>query len=84
MATQYRLNETGPEVQERLDQVFPNRDNIATESERAVSEEQELDTVKANRSELLAETERAQGVENNLQDQINEIVSGQTNTNPRC
>lgn len=75
MATEYRLNETGPEVQERLNQVFTNRDNIAAESTRAASEEEELDTVKANRSELQAETERAQGAEAELASRIDVIVN---------
>lgn len=69
MAAEYRLNETGPEVQERLDQVFPNRDNIEAEGIRAEGAEGDLELRKANRAEL-------QAVAQSLQQQINDIVSG--------
>jgi hypothetical protein len=67
MAQNYDLNQTGPELQERIDQVFPNRDNIAAEGERAQGAEQELETVKATREELQAETARAQAAEHELE-----------------
>jgi hypothetical protein len=68
MPQNFDLIQTGPELQERIDQVFPNRDNIAAEGERAQGAEQELETVKATREELQAETARAQAAEQALHD----------------
>lgn len=68
MAQNYDLTQTGPELQERIDQVFPNRDNIAAEGERAQGAEQELETAKATREELQTETTRAQTAEQSLHD----------------
>lgn len=62
----YILTQTGGEVQQLLDQVTPNEQSIAAETERATLAEQ-------------AETERAQGAEANLQQQINDIISGDAN-----
>jgi hypothetical protein len=75
MPQNFDLIQTGPELQERIDQVFPNRDNIAAEGERAQGAEQELEEAKATRQELQAETARATEKENNLQAQIDAIVS---------
>lgn len=75
MPQNFDLTQTGPELQERIDQVFPNRDNIEAEGERAQGAEQELDETKATRGELQAETARATEKENNLQAQIDAIVS---------
>lgn len=68
MAQNFDLAQTGPELQERIDQVFPNRDNIAAEGERAQGAEQELEAAKATREELQAETARAQAAEQALHD----------------
>lgn len=68
MAQNFDLSQTGPELQERIDQVFPNRDNIAAEGERAQGSEQELESAKATRGELQAETTRAQAAEQSLHD----------------
>ena len=38
----YYLNQTGPEVQERIDQVLTNQDNIAAENQRAEGVEEQL------------------------------------------
>jgi len=81
MAQNFDLTQTGPELQERIDQVFPNRDNIAAEGERAQGAEQELDETKATRQELQAETARATEKENNLQAQIDAIVSKDATVN---
>lgn len=81
MAQNYDLTQTGPELQERIDQVFPNRDNIAAEGERAQGAEQELDTNKATRQELQAETTRATTKEADLQAQIDAIVSKDATVN---
>ena len=81
MAQNFDLKQTGPELQERIDQVFPNRDNIAAEGERAQGVEQELEEVKATRHELQAETARATEKENNLQAQIDAIVSKDATVN---
>ena len=42
MAVNYDLNNTGPEVQARLDQVFPNRDAIEQRAILDCAEEQEM------------------------------------------
>lgn len=68
MAQNFDLTQTGPELQERIDQVFPNRDDIAAEGERARGAEQDLDAAKATREELQAETDRAQAAEQSLHD----------------
>ncbi len=43
MATNFDLNNTGPEVQERLDQVPENTQDITTEEQRAKQVEHNLD-----------------------------------------
>ena len=68
MAQNFDLTQTGPELQERIDQVFPNRDDIAAEGERAQGAEQDLEAAKATRQELQAETTRAQTAEQSLHD----------------
>ena len=71
---EYRLTQTGEEVQELLDQVTPNEAAIAKEIE------DRTDADNLIRSDLggdiAAEVERASGVEQNLQQQINDIVAG--------
>ena len=42
MATNYDLNNTGPEVQERLDQVMPNKTDISQEVLRAQGVEERV------------------------------------------
>ena len=66
--TEYRLNLTGPEVQERLDQVITNRDGLATE----LVDRENGDL--ANHSYTDDETLRAQTAEQNLQNQIDAIT----------
>lgn len=74
MAQNYDLTQTGPELQERVDQVFPNRDAIDLETEqRQINDRRWLDESKLYTD---AETTRAEGVEADLQTQIDEIVGG--------
>lgn len=78
MATNYDLNNTGPEVQARLDQVFPNQEAISTE------EQNRADADAAMREELKAYTDaekvRAQEAETALADRTtaleNQVGSG--------
>lgn len=80
----YDLNNTGPEVQERLDQVPVTQQELTEEvqnrieGDAAVTQDckdyTDAETLRAQQAEA-AELERAQGVENSLQSQINEIVS---------
>jgi len=81
MAQNFDLTQTGPELQERIDQVFPNRDDIAAEGERAQGAEQDLEATKATREELQAETTRATTKEADLQAQIDAIVSKDATVN---
>lgn len=81
MAQNYDLTQTGPELQERIDQVYPNRDNIAAENQRAEGVEEQLEEGKATRAELAAESARATEVEADLQAQINAIVSKDATVN---
>jgi hypothetical protein len=74
MAQNFDLKQTGPELQERIDQVFPNRDNIAAEGDRAQEVEQELEEVKANREELQAEITRAQTAEKAINEALKSIL----------
>ena len=82
MDTTYRLTQTGKQVQDLLDQVEPNRDTIAAETDRATAAEQTLqDNIDAEqaareaadaalRSDLTAEAERAEIAEHTLQGNI--------------
>lgn len=82
MATNYDLNNTGQEVQERLDQVPVTQQDLAAEIQRAELAEQTLDgkiDAEALRSQgaeqtlqgnIDAEETRAQGAEGTLQDNI--------------
>ena len=81
MSQNFDLIQTGPELQERINQVFPNRDNITAEGERAQGAEQDLEATKATREELQAETARATEKENDLQAQIDAIVSKDATVN---
>ena len=97
MAQNYDLEQTGPEVQERVNQVPVNTQDIATEvqaridGDAAVTQEckayTDAETQRAQEAESAlhdyvdAETQRSQQVENSLQQQINDIVSGDANVN---
>ena len=92
MAQNFDLQQTGPEVQERVNQVPVNTQDIATEvqaridGDAAVTQEckgyTDAESERAAHAEsqlhdyVDAETTRSQQVENNLQQQINDIVSG--------
>jgi len=87
MAQNYDLNNTGHEVQERLDQVPVTQQELETEVQSRIDGDASVtqtckdytdaETLRAQQAEA-AELERAQGVENDLQNQINNIVSKDT------
>ena len=87
MAQNYDLQNTGPEVQERLDQVPVTQQELTEEvqnrieGDAAVTQDckdyTDAETLRAQQAEA-AELERAQGVESNLQEQIDAIVSKDT------
>jgi hypothetical protein len=87
MAQNYDLNNTGPEVQERLDQVPVTQRELGEEVQNRIEGDAavtthceqytDAETQRAQQAEA-AEAIRAQGVENSLQDQINNIVSKDT------
>lgn len=97
MAQNYDLEQTGPEVQNRVNQVPVNTQDIATEvqaridGDAAVTQEcksyTDAETQRAQVAEsslhdyVDAETQRSQQVENSLQQQINDIVSGDATVN---
>ena len=97
MAQNFDLNQTGPELQENVDQVPVNTQGIATEvqaridGDAAVTEEckayTDAETERSQQAEsdlhdyVDAETARSQQVENSLQQQINDIVSGDATVN---
>lgn len=68
MAVNYDLNNTGPEVQARLDQVFPNQEAISNEQQSRETEDLEL------RELITQNDERAQQVEAQLRDEIQSIA----------
>ena len=74
MARNYDLQQTGPEVQERVNQVPVNTQDIATEVQARIDGDAAV-TLEC-KAYTDVENERAVGVENNLQQQINDIVSG--------
>lgn len=92
MAQNFDLHQTGPELQESVDQVPVNKQDIANEvqaridGDAAVTQEckayTDAETQRAQEAESAlhdyvdAETTRSQQVENSLQQQINDIVSG--------
>lgn len=76
MPINYDLNNTGPEVQHRLDQVMPNKEDIARERQARI--EGDVAVTVECKQYTDTEAERAAGVESNLQRQIDAIVSGQT------
>lgn len=71
---EFYLTQTGEEVQEELNQVMPNKDDIATEVQARIDGDAAV-TQHCNDA-VSAENLRALGVEANLQQQINEIVGG--------
>ena len=90
MAQNYDLQNTGHEVQERLDQVPVTQQELTEEvqnrieGDAAVTQDckdyTDAETLRAQQAEA-AELERAQGAENDLQEQINAIVSKDTTVN---
>ena len=90
MAQNYDLNNTGPEVQERLDQVPVTQQELTEEVQNRIHGDAEVtthceqytdaETLRAQQAET-AETLRAQQAESNLQDQIDAIVSKDTTVN---
>lgn len=72
----FYLTQTGEQVQEELNQVMPNKDDIANEVQARIDGDAAV-TQHCNEA-VAAENERAQGVENDLQEQINNIVSKDT------
>lgn len=97
MAQNFDLHQTGPELQENVDQVPVNTQDIATEvqaridGDAAVTQDckayTDAETERSQQAESAlhdyvdAETQRSQQVENSLQQQINDIVSGDANVN---
>lgn len=87
MAQNYDLQNTGTEVQGRLDQVPVTQQELQTEVQSRIEGDANVtqhceqytdtETQRAQQAEA-AETERAQGVENSLQEQIDAIVSKDT------
>jgi hypothetical protein len=76
MAQNYDLTNTGAEVQERLDQVPVTQQELATEVQNRIDGDAAVTTHCEQYTD--AETQRAQGVENDLQAQIDAIVSKDT------
>ena len=97
MAQNFDLHQTGPELQENVDQVPVNTQDIATEvqaridGDAAVTQEckayTNAETERSQQAEsdlhdyVDAETARSQEIEASLQQQINDIVSGDANVN---
>ena len=97
MPQNFDLHQTGPELQESVDQVPVNTQDIATEvqaridGDAAVTQEckayTDAETERSQHAESAlhdyvdAETARSQQVENSLQQQINDIVSGDATVN---
>lgn len=97
MAQNFDLHQTGPELQENVDQVPVNTQDIATEVQARIEGDAEVtrecktytdaETERSQQAESAlhdyvdAETQRSQQVENSLQQQINDIVSGDANVN---
>ena len=70
MSVNYDLNNTGPEVQERLDQVLTNRDAIS--EEEAARQQRDNEIIAQMKSYTDAEQSRAEGAEQGLRDAIGE------------
>lgn len=97
MAQNFDLQQTGPELQNRVNQVPVNTQDIATEvqaridGDAAVTQEckayTDAETERSQQAESAlhdyvdAETTRSQQAENSLQQQINDIVSGDATVN---
>ena len=79
MAQNFDLHQTGPELQENVDQVPVNKQDIATEVQARV--EGDLAVTQECKAYTDAETARSQEIEASLQQQINDIVSGDANVN---
>ena len=65
MSVNYDLNNTGPEVQERLDQVFPNRDAIS--EEEAARQQRDNEIIAQMKAYTDSEQSRAEDAEQGLQ-----------------
>lgn len=97
MAQNFDLQQNGPELQERVNQVPINTEDIAAEvqaridGDAAVTQEckayTDAETTRSQEAEAALhdyvdeETARSQQVENSLQQQINDIVSGDATVN---
>lgn len=97
MAQNFDLQQNGPELQERVNQVPVNTEGVATEVQARIEGDAEVtreckaytdaETERSQQAESAlhdyvdAETQRSQQVENSLQQQINDIVSGDANVN---
>lgn len=97
MAQNFDLQQNGPELQERVNQVPVNTEGIATEVQARIEgdadvtreckaytdaeKERSQQAESALHDYVDAETQRSQQVENSLQQQINDIVSGDANVN---
>lgn len=71
MSQYYDLNNTGAEVQERLDQVMPNKEAISQETEERVNEDNALEEKLKQYTDK--ETTRAEGAEKELSDEQERI-----------
>ena len=76
MSQNYDLQNTGSEVQQRLDQVPVTQRELQTEVQSRI--EGDANVTQHCEQYTDAETQRAQDVENDLQEQINNIVSKDT------
>ena len=81
METTYRLTQTGKQVQDLLDQVTPNENAIAVETQRAEAAEQQLQQninaeEQARIADVDAEEARAKAAEQQLQENIDAMGQG--------
>lgn len=76
MAQNFDLTQTGPELQEILDQVPVTQQELEVEVQSRI--DGDANVTQHCEQYTDAETQRAQGVENDLQEQINSIVSKDT------
>lgn len=69
MSTEYKLNNTGPEVQERLDQVLPNKESIEKEHEDRVKTDEKLESdIKDLINRVDASEQKQEQLENSFKD----------------
>ena len=79
MAQNYDLEQTGPEVQHRINQVPINTEDLATEVQARIDGDAAVTQECKGYTDV--EIDRAQFVEADLQRQINDIVSGDATVN---